>query len=170
MALDVTIRPERPGDAQRVHDLTHAAFAPMAFSDGTEAAAVEAMRQSGDLVLSLVAETDRIIGHIAFSPATISGAKGDWFALGPISVDAGHQRRGIGTALAKAGLAALKAQGAAGCVLTGNPDVYRSMGFRRGEGLSYGGLNPKFILYHAFDGTEPAGEITFAPALQEDHP
>ena len=60
--------------------------------------------------------------------------------------------------------------GANGCVLTGNPDVYRPMGFSNEHALTYSGLNPKFILYYAFDGTPPAGEINFAGPLEEDHP
>jgi putative acetyltransferase len=44
------------------------------------------------------------------------------------------------------------------------------MGFSNEHALTYSGLNPTFILYYAFDGTPPAGEINFAGPLEEDHP
>lgn len=164
------IRPETPADHQAIFDLTQAAFAPMAFADGDEGDVINQMRDDGDLTLSLVAETDQIIGHIAFSPAQISGAKGDWFGLGPISVRADHQRQGIGTQLAKAGLAQLSQSGAAGCVLIGNPAVYAPMGFVSDGGLTHGGLDPKLVQYIVLGGTHPSGEVRFAPALQVDFP
>jgi len=170
MNRDITIRPERHDEAQAIHDLTRDAFAPMAFSDENDQHIPARLRAAGDLTLSLVAVTDRVIGHVAFSPVTIADAQGDWYALGPISVEAPFQRQGIGTQLAKAGLAYLAEKRAAGCVLTGNPDVYVPMGFTTDHALSYGGLDPRNILYYAIDGSIPAGEITFAPALQQDIP
>ena len=164
------IRPETAADHQAIHELTQDAFAPMSFSDGSEPGIIDQMRKDGDLVLSLVAEEDGIIGHVAFSPARISKAQGDWYGLGPISVRADRQKQGIGTKLAHTGLDMLRKMGAAGCVLTGNPDVYTPMGFTNDHALTYSGLNPKYILYMTFDGTAPKGEINFAEALEEEHP
>ncbi len=164
------IRPETTSEHQAIHDLTRDAFAPMSFSDGSEPGIVNQLRVDGDLTLSLVAEEGEIIGHVAFSPATISNAKGAWYGLGPISVRGDRQRQGIGTKLAQTGLNILRKMGAAGCVLTGNPDVYRPMGFSNDHALTYSGLNPKYISYYTLDGTVPKGEINFAEALQEDHP
>ncbi|MEL6685392.1 MAG: N-acetyltransferase [Pseudomonadota bacterium] len=164
------IRPETTADHQAIYDLTRDAFAPMSFSDGSEPGIINEMRAAGDLTLSLVAEQDGIIGHVAFSPAKISDAKGAWYGLGPISVRADHQKQGIGTKLAHAGLDMLRDMGAAGCVLTGNPAVYTPMGFSNDHALTYSGLNPKYILYMTFNGTVPNGEINFAEALEEDHP
>ncbi|MDP5086608.1 MAG: N-acetyltransferase [Yoonia sp.] len=164
------IRPESPQDHKAIRDLTRDAFAPMSFSDGSEPDIIDQLRKAGDLTLSLVAEQDEIIGHVAFSPAKIRKAKGDWYGLGPISVRADMQRQGIGTKLVQTGLDMLRKKGAAGCVLTGNPDVYRPMGFTNEHALTYSGLNPKYILFIALNGTAPKGEINFAPALEEDHP
>jgi putative acetyltransferase len=166
----VIIRLETAADHQAIFELTRDAFAPMSFSDGSEPDIVNQLREDGDLTLSLVAEQEEIIGHVAFSPARISNADGVWYGLGPISVRADKQRQGIGTKLAQTGLEMLRDMGAAGCVLTGNPDVYRPMGFSNEHALTYSGLNPKFILYYSFDGTLPVGEINFADALEEDHP
>ena len=164
-----TIRPEREGEAAAIHILTRDAFAPMSFADENDQHIPARLRAEGCLTLSLVAVTDRIIGHVAFSPVRIAQAKGDWYALGPISVEAAFQKQGLGTRLAKAGLAEIAKLGAAGCVLTGNPDVYVPMGFVPDHALTHGDLNPKFILYHSIDGSIPAGEVTFVPAMQGEH-
>ncbi len=163
------IRPETAADHEAIYDLTRDAFAPMSFSDGSEPDIINQLREDGDLTLSLVAEQDEIIGHVAFSPAKITNAEGIWYGLGPISVRADKQKHGIGTKLAHAGLDILRKMGAAGCVLTGNPDVYSPMGFTNDHALTYSGLNPKYILFITLNGTIPKGEIDFAEALQEDH-
>ena len=52
-----------------------------------------------------------------------------WFALGPVSVEPDRQGEGIGGALIRAGLSAIEAEGALGCILTGNPEYYTRFGF-----------------------------------------
>jgi GNAT superfamily N-acetyltransferase len=52
------------------------------------------------------------VGHIAFSPVTISDGSTSWHALGPVSVLPDYQRRGIGKALIREGIAPLKGLGA----------------------------------------------------------
>ena len=65
------------------------------------------------LAISLVAEVDgEVVGHIAFSPVTISDGSQNWYGLGPISVLPKCQRQGIGRALMQEGLSRLKARGA----------------------------------------------------------
>lgn len=161
------IRPERPGDEDAIHDLTVMAFQPMLFSDGSEAPIIRALRSSGDLTLSLVAEEDgTIVGHVAFSPVTIDGVHGGWFGLGPISVKPERQRRGIGTALIREGLEWLKSHGAAGCALIGNPDVYRGSGFESDGLLSYGDLDRRYVQRIVFSGPAPRGILQFSPAFE----
>ena len=164
------IRLETTADHQAIYDLTWDAFAPMSFSDGSEPGIVDQLRKDGDLTLSLVAEQDGIIGHVAFSPVKISNAEGVWYGLGPISVRADKQRQGLGTKLAHTGLDMLRKMGAAGCVLTGNPDVYAPMGFLSDPELTYSGLSTKFIHFYVLNGAAPKGEINFAEPLEEDHP
>lgn len=163
------IRPETEADHDAIYALTRDAFAPMSFSDGSEPSIVNQLREDGDLTLSLVAEQDEIIGHVAFSPARIGGAEGVWYGLGPISVRADQQKQGVGTKLAHTGLDILRKMGAAGCVLTGNPDVYTPMGFSNDHALTYSGLNHRYILFISFNGAAPKGEINFAEALEEEH-
>ncbi len=165
------IRPETPADIRRIRRLTDTAFAPMPYADGNEGAALDQMRKDGDLTISLVAEENgEIIGHVAFSPAQISEASGDWYGLGPISVRADWQNQGIGTKLAHGGLERLRTRGAAGCVLIGRPAVYGPMGFTSEGNLSHKSLDPAIIQYIILNSTAPKGEVTFASALQETSP
>jgi len=163
----VQIRPERPTDDDAIHDLTTVAFDPMPFSDGTEAPIIRALRSSGDLTLSLVAEEEgEVVGHVAFSPVTVDGAAAGWYGLGPISVRPDRQRQGIGRALVADGLERLRGIGATGCALIGNPDVYAPMGFTSDGRLTYRGLDPAIVQVVVFSGEAPHGELRFAPAFE----
>lgn len=159
------LRNEQPGDAGAIRDLTAAAFATAPHASGTEAQIVDALRDAGALHLSLVAEDGGVIvGHAAFSPVRIDGVERSWFGLGPVSVTPARQRSGIGAALIRHGLAHLRAQGAAGCVVLGDPGYYRRFGFAPG-GLCYPGPPPEYFLQLAFGGAAPAGVVTYAPAF-----
>jgi putative acetyltransferase len=164
----VIIRPERPGDAEAIHALTREAFTGKSFSSGTEADIVRSLRASGDLALSLVAESSgSIIGHVAFSPVGITGSSGDWFGLGPISVSPERQRGGVGRRLVRRGLGLLQRQGAEGCALIGDPEIYGRLGFRSG-GLLYQGVDEALDQYVVLKGAPfPAGTLTFLPAFDE---
>ncbi|WP_448810763.1 GNAT family N-acetyltransferase [Agromyces bauzanensis] len=160
------IRPERPGDDDDIDRLTTLAFEPMPFSAGTEAPIIRALRASGDLTLSLVAEDDGgVVGHVAFSPVTIDGAHDGWYGLGPISVRPERQRQGIGRQLVAEGLRQLQGRQARGCALIGNPEVYGRMGFTSG-GLSYHDLDPGLVQHVVFSGPAPRGELRFADAFE----
>lgn len=158
------IRPETTGDHQAIFELTKAAFAPMPFGDDNDAFLTGNLRDAGDLLLSLVADEVGVIGHAAFSPATVQ-APGRWASLGPISVVADRQRQGIGSALTAEGLKRLKNAGFDGCVLIGNPSVYGPMGFVSG-GITYRDLALKLVQWHSLTGLKPQGEVVFAPALE----
>jgi putative acetyltransferase len=161
------IRAERPGDADAIHDLTVAAFDPMPFSDGTEAPIIRALRDAGELTVSLVDEEDgELVGHVAFSPVTIGGADVSWYGLGPISVRPGRQRQGIGRRLVAAGLDELRALGARGCALIGNPAVYGPMGFVGDAALTYRGLGDGLVQRVVLEGEPVHGELRFAEAFE----
>lgn len=164
--MTVTIRAERPGDEDIIHDLTQAAFAPMSYSSGTEGAIIRALRANGELALSLVAEEDgEIIGHVAFSPVTIGGHYDDWFGLGPISVRADRQRQGIGHALIREGIHRLKALGAKGCALVGDQAVYKGVGFVSDGELTYDGVPDIYVQHLTLSGHAPHGALTFSSAF-----
>ncbi len=164
--MTVTIRAERPGDEDIIHELTQAAFAPMPYSSGTEGAIIRALRANGELALSLVAEEDgEIIGHVAFSPVTIGGHYDDWFGLGPISVRADRQRQGIGHALIREGIHRLKALGAKGCALVGDQAVYKGVGFVSDGELTYEGVPDIYVQHLTLSGHAPHGALTFSSAF-----
>src|SRR4030067_894759 len=86
----------------------------------TEQFIISALRAANVLTVSLVAEIDgRVVGHIAFSPVTISDGSQNWYGLGPVSVLPEYQRQGIGKSLIQEGLSALKGLGGQGCALVG---------------------------------------------------
>ena len=162
------IRLEKLGDEQALHRLTTMAFEPMSFSDGSEPEALDTLRRDGDLVLSLVAlKGDEIVGHIAFSPAMIGAEKKGWIGIGPVSVLPKYQRTGIGSALMNEGLSRMKNEGAKGCVLTGNPAYYGRFGFNSASAVTFQDMPTKSVLWLAFEGNPPKGEVPFSAGLQE---
>ena len=96
---------------------------------------------------------------------TIAGARCGWLGLGPLSVRPEQQRRGIGTALVGEGLARLRARGAAGCVLLGDPGYYRRFGFEADAGLTFAGAPPEYFLRLLLAGPAAAGPVAYQPAF-----
>jgi putative acetyltransferase len=168
----LSIRAETERDAAVISEVTVAAFASLPISRHTEQFIIEALRSAAALTLSLVAEMGgRVVGHLAFSPVTISDGTGGWYGLGPLSVLPTHQRTGIGKALVRAGLARLRGLGARGCCLVGHPDYYRKFGFENVAGLTLEGVPPEVFFALSFDGHWPQGRVTFHEAfLAEAHP
>lgn len=171
MNRKIVIRPETAADAGTIRDVTVAAFKTLAISDHTEQFVIAALRAAKALSLSLVAEVDgRVVGHIAFSPVTISDGTPDWYGLGPISVLPDYQRQGVGKALMKEGLSRLRNRGARGCCLVGHPDYYRKFGFRNAPELVLEGVPQEFFFALPFDGPVPQGTATFHEAFKADGP
>ncbi|MEL7198046.1 MAG: N-acetyltransferase [Pseudomonadota bacterium] len=167
----ITIRSEQKGDEETIFALTEAAFRDMLFSDGDEQHLVTKLREDGDLTLSLVAEdAERIVGHIAISPVTISGGppendRDNWYGLGPVSVWPDLQLKGIGSALIKRAIADMRARGAKGIILLGSPDYYRRFGFVHEAQLAYPGPPEEYFQALLLDGELPQGVVTYSPAF-----
>jgi len=160
------IRPETPQDIFAIRKLTEAAFAPMPYSDGSEAKIIDRLREEGNLTLSLVtADQDQVLAHIAFSPVTVERTRGNWCGLGPVSVAPSWQKQGIGTTLIGEGLSRMKKRGAAGCVLIGAPDFYQRFGFQSDPALSYGNVPRQFVQFLSFDGVIPKRCDPISPSL-----
>jgi len=160
------IRPERPGDELAIAELIDEAFLLAEHRDGTEAAIVERLRAANALTLSLVAEEEAtLVGHIAFSPVTIDGENCGWFGLGPVVVRPACQRRGIGSALVKTGLDKLRALGAGGCVLVGEPEYYGRFGFQAADRLIYPGLPVQYFQALLLTGKMATGVVSYHPAF-----
>ena len=163
------IRRERPEDAEAIGALTAVAFEGHPYSDGSEPKIIERLRRLGQLSLSLVAEDEgQIVGHVAFSPATLSGGEGGWYGVGPISVAPSRQRGGIGSALIREGLTILKGVGAQGFALAGDPAYYRRFGFAAVPQLQTTGVPPEFFLVLPLHGAAPSGIVAFHPAFFGD--
>jgi len=156
------IREEKSTDIDTISEITIAAFKTLAISCHTEQFIIAALRRADALTLSLVAEVDgKILGHIAFSPVTMSDGSLNWYGLGPISVLPGYQKQGIGKALMQEGLSRLKALGGNGCVLVGDPGYYQRFGFKNIPGLIHEGIPQEFFLALPFCKTIPQGTVTF---------
>ena len=160
--MNMIIRPERESDHEAITAVTEAAFANHPFSHQTEQFIVKALRAAGALAVSLVAEVDgRVVGHVAFSPVVVSDGSPGWYGLGPVSVLPKLQRQGIGTALVREGLSLLRARGARGCVLTGDPGFYQRFGFRNEPELVLDGIPQVFFLALVLNGPMARGQVTF---------
>ncbi len=159
---EIVIRNETENDIDAIAEVTIEAFKTLKISNQTEQFIIEALRKADALTLSLVADLHgRVIGHIAFSPVTISDGTPDWYGLGPVSVLPEYQRKGIGKALIKEGLAQLKEINARGCCLVGHPDYYRKFGFDNVQGLQIEGVPQEVFFALSFDGNIPQGTVTF---------
>ncbi|WP_417565722.1 GNAT family N-acetyltransferase [Marinobacter sp.] len=169
MKPDVTIRNETSDDASAISEVTIAAFNTLEISNHTEQFIIEALRAAKALTVSLVAEMDgRVVGHIAFSPVTISDGTPDWYGLGPVSVSPEYQRQGIGKALIREGLAQLREMHARGCCLVGHPEYYKKFGFDNVPELVHEGVPPEVFLAMSFDGNIPQGTVTFHEGFKAD--
>jgi putative acetyltransferase len=160
------VRAENPGDVASIRDLTRIAFAEKAFSSKTEPLIVDALREAAALSVSLVGVLEgRVVGHVAFSPVTVSEGRGAWYVLGPISVAPALQRRGIGSRLVNEGLSRLRDREAAGCVLVGNPRYYTRFGFQHDPTLILENWPAEVSLVVRFRPGEDRGVVTFHPAF-----
>lgn len=142
------IRPEAAGDIaaiRRVHT--------EAFGQPDEADLVDALRAAGALRVALVAiEDGKVVGHVAFSPVVIRNDTSTLNALGlaPMAVLPGWQRRGIGSRLARAGLAACGKTSYGLVFVLGAPRYYGRFGFKPAKPLGitweYGGPPDAFMV------------------------
>jgi len=160
--MDIIIRNETAADIEAIAAVTEAAFANHPYSHQTEQFIIKALRAAKALAVSLVAVAGgKVVGHIAFSPVTVSDGSAGWYGLGPISVLPELQRRGIGKALMREGLAAIQALGAKGCMLVGDPAYYRRFGFRNLPDLILDGVPPQFFLALPFGENKASGKVKF---------
>lgn len=166
MKAGAVVRPEWPGEDDRIAGVVAAAFASAPHSNGAEAAIVAALRADDDLTLSLVATgSARLIGHIAFSPVSIADGANGWFGLGPVAVLPEVQRHGIGSKLIRAGLALMTERGAKGVVVLGDPAFYSRFGFKVEPGLTYPGVPAGYFQALLLAGNLPTGQVRYAPAF-----
>jgi putative acetyltransferase len=133
------VRAEQDKDWAAVHAVNVSSFETPA-----EANLVDALRAQAQPIVSLVAEDDNgaIAGHIMFSPVSLPGHPGlKVMGLAPMAVAPEHQRKGIGSALVRAGLEQCRQLGFVAVVVLGHAEYYPRFGFspstRFGIGCEY---------------------------------
>lgn len=144
--MTLQVVPEQPEHIERIYRLNTRAFEGRT----EEAELVDALRDSGDLILSLIAtEDDEVVGHVAFSRLTVETADGPvgGVALAPVVVHPDHQGRGIGSLLIRTGIARLVEAGEQVVLVVGNPAYYSRFGFSCAAGKRYPGRHsgPHFL-------------------------
>jgi putative acetyltransferase len=125
-------RLEQRSDHDAVHDVHRRAFGA---KGDTVAALVAALRRDDPAALSLVVEDGgAVIGHVMFSRSLLDAPRRLLVVqvLGPLGVLPERQRRGVGTALVRGGLAMLEARGEPLVFLEGDPRYYARFGFVAG--------------------------------------
>ena len=166
MRTDVLLRPERPEDHAVLGGLITSAFAGKPYAEGDEAELLVALRKADALALSLVAERNGVVvGQVAFSPARAPGGDARWYALGPVAVLPAHQGQGVGSRLIRAGLEALTARGADGCILVGDPAYYVRFGFVLAPENAPAGQPADHFMVKVLGGRRPEGPISFHEAF-----
>ena len=125
----VRIETETPADAAAVEALVLAAFGP-----GRFAKTAERLRERASVVAGFVArENGAVIGSVRLWGITIGDAKA--LFLGPIAVEAGNRRGGLGAELVQACLAFAGASDVAGVLLVGDAPYFERFGFRKAGGV-----------------------------------
>jgi putative acetyltransferase len=166
---DVLIRSEEHGDSAAVHGVNEAAF-----DTAAEADLVDILREQARPVISLVAESGgAIVGHIMFSPVTLPGHPTlRLMGLGPMAVAPALQRRGIGSALVRAGLERCRQIGSGAVVVLGHPEYYPRFGFlsstRFGIDCEFDVPSEVFMAMELEDGRlrGVSGRIEYHPAFR----
>lgn len=132
MPDDLVIRRARAEDDEAIDSVIRAAFAGTEFGHQGEAELVRMIDADGDVMVSLVAEQGgAVVGHVLFSRMDIEadGIALSGAGLAPVSVAPDSQGQGIGDALIRAGLDALRAQGVAISFVLGHESYYPRFGY-----------------------------------------
>ncbi|KTE40757.1 MULTISPECIES: GNAT family N-acetyltransferase [unclassified Sphingopyxis] len=128
----IVIRPARAEDGEAIDQVIRAAFASTEFGHQGEAELLRMIEADGDVMVSLVAEADGVaVGHVLFSQMDVE-ADGRAIAaagLAPVSVVPDRQGQGVGDALIRAGLNALRDQGVAMSFVLGHESYYPRFGY-----------------------------------------
>ena len=135
MSDEIGIRAATATDAEAVDKVIRSAFATTEFGHQGESELVRMIDADGDTLVSLVAERDGVlVGHVLFSRMDVEadGTALSGAGLAPVSVVLGSQGQGIGDALIRAGLDALREQGVAISFVLGHEDYYPRFGYSPG--------------------------------------
>ena len=166
----IEIREEQRGECQEIRQVIVAAF------DGAlEANVVELLRGRNKAPVALAAVSDnKIVGHIMFSPVTITLAPKAFRAVGlaPLSVLPEFQRQGIGSMLAREGLKKCAEAGFEIAVVLGSSHYYPRFGFSRASFYGLGNeydTDEHFMAIELKNGTldKVSGTVQYSPEFKE---
>ncbi|MEG4197568.1 N-acetyltransferase [Microcoleus sp. Pol12A5] len=121
------IRTENPEDVEAVRNINIEAF-----GRENEANLVERLRGIASTFSFVAVQSDRVVGHIFFSPVVVEGKCSrnlSILGLAPVAVLPHYQRQGIGTLLIREGLKECGRSGFQAVVVLGHPDFYPRFGF-----------------------------------------
>lgn len=128
----IEVRESQPSDLAAIETLY-----PDAFPDEDLLPVVRDLLKEDAIVLSLVAMADgALAGHVVFTECGLAGRPDKVALLGPLAVASARQRRGIGSALVRAGLQHLEAAGTSQVYVLGDPAYYGRFGFESDDGVA----------------------------------
>ncbi len=121
----IEIRESLPNDIASIEKLYQDAF-----PDEDLLLLVRKLLQETPIVLSLVGIVDTsLAGHAIFTTCGVAGNTDKVALLGPLAVTTAWQRRGIGSAIVRAGLQRLENTGVIQVYVLGDPAYYGRLGF-----------------------------------------
>lgn len=127
MSTGIGVRKSTPQDLASIESLY-----PEVFPAEDLLPLVRELIQEPDAILSLVSVDDsRIVGHGIFTMCSVSGSEAACALLGPLAVTPACQKRGVGSAIVRAGLRCLEDAGVSQVFVLGDPAYYGRFGFRR---------------------------------------
>ena len=166
--MGASIRDETGDDREAIREVHR-----LAFGGDAEARLVDALRDGGYARVSLVAEeSGRVVGHILFGTLPIETPRGtvEAMALAPLAVVPDRQRRGIGSALTRAGLLACARLGQRIVLVLGHPEFSPRFGFstERARHLVSPYAGPAFMALELVPGALEGldGEVRYPPPFQ----
>ncbi len=165
---EFSIRSAQPQDKRAIESLLRRAFADVPYSNQNEHELVAALQSAGKMALEIVAESGGdIVGYLSFTRAQMDGLGGEIYCLAPLAVDPGRHRSGIGSALTEAGLNLLRSDGAAACVVYGDPAYYGRFGFGLNPDVTSPGLEQQYFQVLFFGSKQTQGSVTLDPLFAE---
>jgi putative acetyltransferase len=164
------IREETEADREAVRSVNESAF-----GRPEEANLVDALRESANACVSLVAEEGgRVVGHILFSPVVVESCEGAWGALGlgPMAVLPEYQGRGVGSELARSGLSECRRLGHEIVFVLGHARFYPRFGFTqaRAKGIEceFNAPDENFMVVELWPGALAGrgGRVRYSPEFR----
>lgn len=163
----MSIRTATPRDREAIRAVEEHAFGQQA-----EAGLVDALVDSGDAVLELVAvEEGSVVGHILFSRLYVDNAGNlhPAVALAPLAVEPAYHGSGIGGALVTEAHVRLKAAGETLAIVLGEPKYYGRFGYAHARAVGFDSEFQSEALQAVAWGEAPsAGKLVYASPFSSE--